>query len=474
MKEPKLEELIDETLSEVFPAIPAAVAGVMPGAAALGGAVAGTALGRAAADYASGGREDVGDFVDIDKTIVLPDGTQVKVPLMPGETTSHPAFKKRVRSMMRDRAMAKKPISRRELDLEEHINKKNIKISRKKLQKIIEEEIDILRDEMILNEASTESMLQNPLVSLTGAGLEYLDRKTGGFSRLPGTPVAQRPQRPNLGGYVNCNQGDGPPDIRPVGTCPQDQPKPDILPGEGEVRVKSGQGYYHLARTLGLNPRDKEIRGVLRQLVAEKSPRGRSTLFTGRDYSWLRQHFNSKGQPRKTVGALGSPTVAASAGPAAGMTRQEIGGSQQAIKDIGAGDESGQTLKKAAAIDADYSRFTQFMTPDEIERLTAFANRDPSQDKVQPGEGNLYKQLKSDESAAKSRRKEMINHAKDRVSKLANSYGGVTLSSGAISMLVKRAGVLPDGSPNFRALEQAIHGSLNRKQSRKTGQTGPI
>ena len=40
------------------------------------------------------------------KEIVLSDGTRVKVPLMPGETTSHPAFKKRVRSMMRDRALA--------------------------------------------------------------------------------------------------------------------------------------------------------------------------------------------------------------------------------------------------------------------------------------------------------------------------------------------------------------------------------
>ena len=114
------------------------------------------------------------------------------------------------------------------------------------------------------------------------------------------------------------------------------------------------------------------------------------------------------------------------------------------------------------------------MTPDEIERLTVFANRDPSQDKVQPGQGNLYKQLMADEAAAKSRRKEMISHAKDRVAKLSSSYGGESLSSGAINMLVKRAGVLPDGKPNFRALEQAIHGSLERKQTRKAGQAGAI
>ncbi len=338
-----------------------------------------------------------------------------------------------------------------------------MKISQKKIQKIIEEEIDILRDEMILNE----------FVDPFGIADEdpAADRRRAAKEAERAAREADRIRNPQ-DAYGNIPQPPQDPDMEGNTYVPDGSES--VLPGEGEVRVKRGQGYYHLARTLGLDPRDRKIRGVLRQLVAEKSPRGRSTLFTGRDYSWLRQHFNSQGQPRKTVGALGSPTVAASAGPAAGMTRQEIGGSQQAIKDIGAGDESGQTLKKAAAIDSAYSRFTQFMTPDEIERLTAFANRDPSQDKVQPGEGNLYKQLKSDETAAKSRRREMINHAKDRVSKLANSYGGVTLSSGAISMLVKRAGVLPDGSPNFRALEQAIHGSLNRKQSRKTGQTGPI
>ena len=40
------------------------------------------------------------------KEIVFEDGTRVKVPLMPGETTSHPQFIKRVRQMMRSRALS--------------------------------------------------------------------------------------------------------------------------------------------------------------------------------------------------------------------------------------------------------------------------------------------------------------------------------------------------------------------------------
>ena len=151
-----------------------------------------------------------------------------------------------------------------------------MKISQKKLQKIIEEEIDILRDEMLLNEQSTESMLQNPYLFPAGAGLEYLDRKTGGFSRFPGTPVTQRPQRPNVGGSCAAQGRMDNPNYNPNDPnsprCLDRASEPDILPGEGEVRVKRGQGYYHLARTLGLNPRDKEIRGVLRQLVSERSP----------------------------------------------------------------------------------------------------------------------------------------------------------------------------------------------------------
>ena len=374
------------------------------------------------------------------------------------------------------------------------------KISKNKIKKIISEEIEILRDERLLSELDASDYLdytppgmaynpsrkagsligdkpwyRNPVINPVGAGLEYMDRKTGGGTRWPwqDAPQQQKPG-PDLGGYVNCNSGDGPPDIRPAGTCPQDQQKPDILPGEGEVKIKRGQGYYNLAKNLGLDPRNKETRGILRQLVSEKSPRKRSTLYTGRDYSWLRQHFTSDGQPRQTVGAMGTPAIAASAGPGAGMTRPEIGASQQAIKDIDAGDRSGGTVKTAAAIDSDYSKFTSFMTPDEVERLETAFNDPAAFSKVSAGEGNLMKQIKADEAAAETRKQELVNHAKQRVATLKDSYEGASLTSGSINMLAKRAGVLPDGKPNFAALERSIHDALNRKKMRKTGRTQPI
>ena len=87
---------------------------------------------------------------------------------------------------------------------------------------------------------------------------------------------------------------------------------------------------------------------------------------------------------------------------------------------------------------------------------------------------DLMKQIQADEAAARARKEQMIDHAKKRVATLKNSYEGASLTSGAISMLAKRAGVLPDGKPNFAALERSIHSALERKQVRKSGQTGPI
>lgn len=48
------------------------------------------------------------------KEIELDTGEKVKVPLLPGETTSSPNFKKRLKSMMRDLASAERPVTRRD------------------------------------------------------------------------------------------------------------------------------------------------------------------------------------------------------------------------------------------------------------------------------------------------------------------------------------------------------------------------
>ena len=114
------------------------------------------------------------------------------------------------------------------------------------------------------------------------------------------------------------------------------------------------------------------------------------------------------------------------------------------------------------------------MTPDEVERLETAFNDPAAFSKVSAGEGNLMKQIKADEAAAETRKQELVNHAKQRVATLKDSYEGASLTSGSINMLAKRAGVLPDGKPNFAALERSIHDALNRKKMRKTGRTQPI
>ena len=94
------------------------------------------------------------------KEIVLSDGTRVKVPLMPGETTSHSAFKKRVRSMMRARAMAQEPIvppAQRPISISDEekyqqslgprswpaaLEENYMKITKSQLKRIIKEELE--------------------------------------------------------------------------------------------------------------------------------------------------------------------------------------------------------------------------------------------------------------------------------------------------------------------------------------------
>ena len=86
------------------------------------------------------------------------------------------------------------------------------------------------------------------------------------------------------------------------------------VPRGGGVTIERGQGYWHLAKKLGLDPRNKEIRGALRTAVAEKSRSGRSTLFPGKDYSFL------KGLVDPETGAIGTQIGLPGAGEVAQPT----------------------------------------------------------------------------------------------------------------------------------------------------------
>lgn len=261
-------------------------------------------------------------------------------------------------------------------------------------------------------------------------------------------------------------------------TGPRPSPRPRPAPA-GQVRVKRGQGYWHLAKALGLDPRDRKIRGALRQAVTERD--GKSTLFTGRDYAWLSSMLTSTGEVRPTAGTYGDPETMVRSGAYAGATSADMNAMRQASQGLEPGVSSAEDVKKAAlgtagpqAGGVGLTIDSQFYTPEEIERLSIVMNDPTYGTKVEPGEGNLTKQIAADEKAAKERKKDMVDHAKARVKALKNAYGGVSISSGALTMLAKQAGITPGGAPNWKNLERLIHDNMRRKQMRKAGQEGPL
>jgi hypothetical protein len=72
---------------------------------------------------------------------------------------------------------------------------------------------------------------------------------------------------------------------------------------EGPVRIRGGQGYFHLAKALGANPRDRKLRAKLRDAVRawnkENKGRDSSVLFTSVDYSFLRDIVSPGKTPPK-------------------------------------------------------------------------------------------------------------------------------------------------------------------------------
>ncbi len=337
-----------------------------------------------------------------------------------------------------------------------------MKISKKTIKKIISEELENVRDEMLLNEFIDPFGIadEDPAADRERAE-EEAERAAREADRI------KNPQ--NVYGNI--------PYARRTG--PRTPPRRSRPTPAGQVRVKKGQGYWHLAKALGFNPRDRKIRGALRQAVTEKD--GRSTLFTGRDYSWLKSMFTSTGEPRPTAGTYGDPETMVRSGAYAGSTSADMAAMRKASQGLEPGASSAEDVKKAAlgtagpqAGGVGITVDSQFYTPQEIERLSIVMNDPTYGTKVAAGEGNLTKQLAADEKAAKTRKKDMIDHAKERVNALKDTYGGVSISSGALTMLAKQAGVTSGGVPNWRDLERLIHDNMKRKQMRKAGQQGPI
>ena len=87
---------------------------------------------------------------------------------------------------------------------------------------------------------------------------------------------------------------------------------------QGPVRIRAGQGYFHLARALGANPRDKKLRAKLRDAVKawnkENKGRDSSVLFTSVDYSFLRD-IVSPGKKKDTAKAKDTTKAKDTAAP---------------------------------------------------------------------------------------------------------------------------------------------------------------